>query len=47
MIVDIKTKGSKQIRAYKVKVNKNELNLIVEDILSTLPKNKNIQIEVK
>ena len=47
MIVDIKTQGNKQIRNYKVKVNKNELNLIVEDILSTLPRNKNIQIEVK
>jgi hypothetical protein len=47
MNIDIKTQGNKQIRSYKVKVNKDELKDVVEDILSQYQRNKLISIEVK
>ena len=47
MNIDIKTQGNKQIRSYKVKVNKDELKDVVEDILSQYQRNKFISIEVK
>ena len=47
MNIDIKTQGNKQIRSYKVKVHKDELKDVVEDILSQYQRNKFISIEVK
>ena len=47
MNIDIKTQGNKQIRSYKVKVNKDELKDVIEDILSQYQRNKFISIEVK
>ena len=47
MNIDIKTQGNKQIRRYKVKVNKDELKDVIEDILSQYQRNKLISIEVK
>ena len=47
MNIDIKTQGNKQIRSYKVKVHKDELKDVVEDILSQYQRNKLISIEVK
>ena len=47
MNIDIKTQGNKQIRSYKVKVHKDELKDVIEDILSQYQRNKFISIEVK
>jgi len=47
MIIDRKKVGSKQIRTYKLKLVKKELEAVLEDILSAYKINKNISIEVK
>jgi len=47
MIIDRKQVGSKQIRTYKTKVVKKELDALLEDILSAYKINKNVVIEVK
>ena len=47
MNIETKTQGNKQIRRYKVKVNKDELKDVIEDILSQYQRNKFISIEVK
>ena len=47
MNIETKTQGNKQIRSYKVKVKKDELKDVVEDILSQYQRNKLISIEVK
>lgn len=47
MNIETKTQGNKQIRSYKVKVHKDELKDVVEDILSQYQRNKLISIEVK
>ena len=47
MNIETKTQGNKQIRSYKVDVNKDELDAVVEDILGQFQRNKLISIEVK
>ncbi len=47
MVIDRKKVGSKQIRSYKIKLTKKELDAVVEDILGAYKINKIINIEVK
>jgi hypothetical protein len=47
MIIDRKKVGSKEVRTYKTKLTKKELDGIVSDILGNFKLNKNISIEVK
>jgi hypothetical protein len=47
MIIDRKKVGNKQIRTYKMKLVKKELDAVAEDILGAYKINKNVVIEVK
>jgi hypothetical protein len=47
MIIDRKKVGNKQIRTYKMKLIKKELDAVLEDILGAYKINKNVVIEVK
>ncbi len=47
MIIDRKKIGNKQVRTYKAKVAKKELEYVLNDILASYKINKTISIEVK
>jgi|LWDU01.1.fsa_nt_gi hypothetical protein len=47
MIIDRKQVGNKQVRTYKIKVSKKELQDVINDIFQNFKINKGITIEVK
>jgi hypothetical protein len=47
MIIDRKQVGNKQVRTYKIKVSKKELQEVINDIFQNFKINKGITIEVK
>jgi hypothetical protein len=47
MVIERKKVGNKQVRTYKMKSVKKELDAVVEDILGAYKINKNVVIEVK
>jgi len=47
VVIDRKQVGSKQIRTYKTKVTKKEINAVLEDLLGAYKINRNVVIEVK
>lgn len=46
MIIERKKVGGKQVRIYKSKVSKKELDEVINDILATYKINKTISIKV-
>jgi hypothetical protein len=47
MIIDRKQVGSKQVRTYKIKVTKKELQEVINDVLQNYKINKSITIKVE
>jgi len=47
MIKEVIQKSGKTTIKYEVRINKNELNKVIEDMLSTTKLNKKTTIEVK
>ncbi len=46
MIINRKKVGSKQVRIYKSKVSKKELEMVMNDILASYKINRTISIQV-
>ncbi len=46
MIINRKKVGNKQVRIYKSKVSKKELQDVINDILESYKTNQNVSIEV-
>jgi hypothetical protein len=47
MIIDRKQVGSKQVRTYKTKITKKELQEVINDVLQNYKINKSITIKVE
>jgi len=47
MIIDRKQVGSKQVRTYKTKIAKKELQEVINDVLQNYKINKSITIKVE
>ena len=47
MIIERKKVGSKQVRTYKSKVSKKELDEVINDILASYKINRTISIKVE